>query len=113
MVKLGEAFLDWLEDTANSFRFDEDRRHAFLMSVWLHDVGKLTVPLSIMDKATRLGDDLERVESRFEKLRLLGVSTCWRAGLRGRNTPDAKPVRRPGWTRSGESTRPRFSRRTT
>lgn len=71
MVKLGEAFLDWLEDTANSFRFDEDRRHAFLMSVWLHDVGKLTVPLSIMDKATRLGDDLERVESRFEKMRLL------------------------------------------
>ena len=35
------------------------------------------------------------------------------AGLRGRNTPGAEPVRRPGWTRSGESTRPRFSRRTT
>lgn len=71
MVKMGEAFLDWLETTENPRRFDEDKRHAFLMSVWLHDVGKLAVPLSVMDKATRLGDDLERVEARFEKLRLL------------------------------------------
>lgn len=71
MVKLGEAFLDWLDRTENPHRMDADRRHAFLMSVWLHDVGKLTVPLSVMDKATRLGDGLERIESRFEKLFLL------------------------------------------
>ena len=71
MVKMGDAFLDWLDAMGNPYRFDEDKRHAFLMSVWLHDVGKLTVPLSVMDKATRLGDELERVEARFEKLRLL------------------------------------------
>ena len=71
MVKMGEAFLDWLEDTDDPRRFDADRRHAFLMSVWLHDVGKLAVPLSVMDKATRLGGDLERVEARFERMRLL------------------------------------------
>ena len=71
MVKLGEAFLDWLDSTGNPYRLDEDRRHAFLMSVWLHDVGKLTVPLSIMDKATRLGRQLERIEARFEKILLL------------------------------------------
>ena len=71
MVKMGEAFLDWLDDTANPHRFDEDRRHAFLMSVWLHDVGKLAVPLSIMDKATRLSYRLERIETRFEKIQLL------------------------------------------
>lgn len=71
MVKLGEAFLDWLDSTNNPNRLNADRRHAFLMSVWLHDVGKLTVPLSIMDKATRLGDRLERIETRFEKMLLL------------------------------------------
>lgn len=71
MVKIGGTFLDWLDATNNSYRFDEDKRHAFLMSVWLHDVGKLAVPLSVMDKATRLGDDLERVEARFDKIRLL------------------------------------------
>ena len=71
MVKLGEAFLDWLDSTNNPHRLDADRRHAFLMSVWLHDVGKLTVPLSIMDKATRLGDHLEHIETRFEKIMLL------------------------------------------
>ena len=69
MVKLGEAFLDWLDRTDHPNRLNADRRHAFLMSVWLHDVGNLTVQLSIMDKATRLGDDLERVESRFEKIK--------------------------------------------
>ena len=72
MVRIGEAFLDWLDATGNPHRFDADRRHAFLMSVWLHDVGKLAVPLSVMDKATRLGDGLERVEARFERMRLLG-----------------------------------------
>lgn len=71
MVKLGEAFLDWLDSTDDPNRLDANRRHAFLMSVWLHDVGKLTVPLSIMDKATRLGDHLERIETRFEKMSLL------------------------------------------
>ena len=71
MVRMGEAFLDWLDATENPRRFDEDKRHAFLMSVWLHDVGKLAVPLSVMDKATRLGEDLERVEARFERMRLL------------------------------------------
>ena len=71
MVKMARAFLDWLDETDNPHRFSEDRRHAFLMSVWLHDVGKLVVPLSIMDKATRLGDDLERVEARFDRMRLL------------------------------------------
>ena len=71
MVKLGKAFLDWLDSTNHPIRLDGERRHAFLMSVWLHDVGKLVVPLSIMDKATRLGDHLERIETRFEKISLL------------------------------------------
>ena len=55
MVQIAEHFLDWLEKTKNGWIFDSDRRKAFLMSVWLHDIGKLTIPLEVMDKATRLG----------------------------------------------------------
>lgn len=71
MVRMGQAFLDWLAGTEHPWRFSEEKRRLFLMSVWLHDVGKLAVPLEVMDKATRLGPRLERIETRFEKMRLL------------------------------------------
>lgn len=71
MVKIAEAFIDYLEESRDPRRFDEDRRRAFLMSTWLHDVGKLAVPLEVMDKATRLGDKITSVEDRFERIRLL------------------------------------------
>ncbi len=71
MVKYAARFLDWLERTGNDWSFDTDRRRSFLLSVWLHDVGKLVVPLEVMDKATRLGPALERVESRFAIMALL------------------------------------------
>lgn len=71
MVKYAARFLDWLERTGNEWRFDTDGRRSFLLSVWLHDVGKLVVPLEVMDKATRLGSALERVESRFAAMALL------------------------------------------
>ena len=71
MVLYAEAFLDWLDRTENPWRFDAERRAAFLMSVWLHDVGKLTVPLYIMDKPTRLGERLETVRTRFQTMHYL------------------------------------------
>lgn len=71
MVRVGERYLDWLDKTGDPRRFDEDRRRAFLMSVWLHDVGKLTVPLEVMDKDSRLGPALETVRERFRVIALL------------------------------------------
>ena len=71
MVKYAVRFLDWLDRTGDPRRFDPDRRRAFLLSVWLHDVGKLTVPLEVMDKADRLGPALERIERRFTEMELL------------------------------------------
>ena len=71
MVKMGRTFLDWLEMTDSSLKFDHERKRAFLMSIWLHDVGKLTIPLEIMDKATRLGDRLDLIEQRLNKMHLL------------------------------------------
>lgn len=51
--------------------FDQNRKEKLLLAALLHDIGKIVVPLGIMDKATRLGDDLAKVEERFELLESL------------------------------------------
>ena len=71
MVKMAEAFLDWMESQGNPWQYDEIRRRVFVMSVGLHDVGKLTVPLEIMDKASRLGPRMDIIRERFTKVNLL------------------------------------------
>lgn len=70
MVRIAEAFLDDLAERQDPHAFDENRRRAFLMSIWLHDVGKLTVPLEIMDKESRLGPSIYNV---LERLRVIGL----------------------------------------
>ena len=85
MVQYGTRFLDWLEETGNPWHFDPERRRTFLFSVWLHDVGKLVVPLSVMNKETRLGDRLTDVENRFREMELLNRI----ARLEGRITQEA------------------------
>ncbi len=70
MVRIGSAFLDYLEATGDPCSLSPEKRRAFLMSVWLHDVGKLTVPAEIMDKESRLGPDLETVCSRLRRIGL-------------------------------------------
>lgn len=70
MARFADAFLDWLPGQDAPCQFEGEKRRAFLMSVWLHDVGKLTVPLGVMDKADRLGDSLPEVR---ERLRVIGL----------------------------------------
>ena len=71
MVRMAEAFLDWSEKSGHYRRMDEDQRRALIMSVWLHDIGKLAVPLEVLDKATRFGRLLPGIRDRFEKVRLM------------------------------------------
>ena len=66
MVKYGEKFLKWLDETDSPYKFSERAKDPFLMSIWLHDIGKLVIPLSVMDKATRLGKKEERIKHRIE-----------------------------------------------
>ena len=66
MALYGERFLDWLSATNHPWQFSEGEKRQFLMSVWLHDVGKLVVPLEVMDKESRLGAALTQVEHRFQ-----------------------------------------------
>lgn len=71
MVRYGEKFLQYMRDTDNEWQMDAQQEKEFLMSVWLHDIGKLVIPLGVMDKETRLGNRLMQVEHRFEKITLL------------------------------------------
>lgn len=71
MARYAERFLDWLDHTAHPWRFDTQRRRTFLLSVWLHDVGKMVVPLSVMDKETRLGNAETEIDHRFDTMLLL------------------------------------------
>ena len=81
MVKYGTRFLDWLDKSGNSWQFDPDTRRSFLLSVWLHDVGKLVVPLEVMDKASRLGSNLQEVEHRFSIMALLSENALLRGEI--------------------------------
>lgn len=45
--------------------FDENRREQLILAASVHDIGKLVVPLSIMNKATRLEGCLQDIENRF------------------------------------------------
>ncbi len=72
MARYGAAFLDYLDAVDHPWKFDADRRRTFLLSVWLHDVGKLVVPLEVMDKQSRLSPSaLSDIRQRFTKMHLL------------------------------------------
>ena len=71
MVRYASAFLAWLDASGHPMAFDEDKQRTFLLSVWLHDVGKLVVPLDVMDKAARLGTGLDDIRARFSRMKLL------------------------------------------
>ena len=71
MAKMAQAFLQWMDDTDNPRKMSDERKRTFLMAVWLHDVGKLVIPLEIMDKTNRLGDKIKAIDERFVKIKLL------------------------------------------
>ena len=72
MVRMAKRFIRWLDDTQNEWYFTETRRKEFLLSVWLHNIGEISVPISILNKDTRLGkENLSHIESRFKRIHLL------------------------------------------
>ena len=49
--------------------FDDNRKDQLYLSAALHDIGKMIVPLSVMNKATRLDGGLVKIEERFKLLK--------------------------------------------
>ena len=48
--------------------FDESRREQLILATMLHDIGKLIIPLEIMNKDTKLGKQLDTILNRFDYL---------------------------------------------
>ena len=49
--------------------FDDNRKDQLHLSAALHDIGKMVVPLSVMNKATRLDGGIEKIAERFRLLK--------------------------------------------
>lgn len=76
MVEYGRHFIDYLNGKAKEagqpLLFNTAHKHELLMSVWLHDIGKLVIPLEVMNKDARLlPEQKTAILHRFEKIRLL------------------------------------------
>ena len=71
MAGCAERFLNWAGKNNPEWQWTTDHIRSFLLSVKLHDVGKMVTPLSVMDKHSRLGEKLSSVEERFRRMDLL------------------------------------------
>lgn len=60
--------------------FDENRQEQLILAAYLHDIGKMIMPLSIMNKATRLGLRYDKIKERFTLLKAYFEIDC----LKGR-----------------------------
>lgn len=67
MTKYADNFLNWLDSENKPQKFNKRDRAQLLMSIRLHDIGKLTTPHNILNKVSRLDHKLEAVENRIEK----------------------------------------------
>lgn len=51
--------------------FEPGLKEQLMLAALIHDIGKMVIPLSIMNKATRLGQEIGRVDDRFALLHAL------------------------------------------
>ena len=69
MALYAERFIDRLPGVCDDWDLP-DYKDQFLMCIWLHDIGKLIVPLEIIDKSSRLGVKINDVMHRMHLARL-------------------------------------------
>jgi len=70
IARLAAKFAVYLDSlTGGPFsneKFPESRTVQLVMAAWLHDIGKVAIPLSVMDKPSRLGQRIEFVRQRLD-----------------------------------------------
>ena len=76
MAVYGERFLTYMNRVARrsgkGVLFSKAHREELLMSIWLHDIGKIVTPLEIMNKNARLSPvQYAEVKGRLKEVRLL------------------------------------------
>lgn len=83
---LAEAACDAGDGTFKNFRMSEEEKYELHIASWLHDCGKVTTPVHIMDKATKLEtihDRIELVKMRFEVVKRDAELAALKAGTPG------------------------------
>lgn len=68
---LADAACEASEGSMAKFDLNEEERYELHIAGWLHDCGKITTPIHVLDKATKLEtifDRLEAVQARFASL---------------------------------------------
>ncbi len=71
IARLSGKFAHYLKERKNGLaeELSEGEVEQLVMSAWLHDIGKIAVPLEIMDKPSRLGERYELVQNRLMMIR--------------------------------------------
>lgn len=84
MVSYTSKFLDYVAEHVDERPLSDEERDSYLMSVWLHDIGKLVIPLEIMDKPDRLGPLYDKIRGRV-------TVACLMEEITGLKDPSKKP----------------------
>ncbi len=104
MAQYGDRFIRFLnrryEEAGEGVFFTPAHKEEVLMSVWLHDIGKLVTPLEVMNKMARLSPEqytafvhrMEVIRLRGEIARLSGALSAEEAEALVRETREAKAL---------------------
>ncbi len=72
MAECGDRFVEYLKGCEGQKIFTQEEKEEFLMSILLHDIGKLVTPLEVMNKEKRLFPEQHAaICHRMEVIRLL------------------------------------------
>ena len=58
--------------------FTEERKEQLIMAAWMHDVGKIIVPLSLLNKGSKLGKRTSLVLQRLDYIKLKTEKKYWK-----------------------------------
>lgn len=72
VTKYADKFVDYLNECYENGDYEEvfhpNRKEQLVMAAALHDIGKLVTPRSVMNKSTRLANQMDKVTDRMELL---------------------------------------------
>lgn len=95
--ELGRAVHYSNKDAFKNECFDKKRLKQLEMSGWLHDIGKISIPLTIMNKSTRLDQKLPQVINRIKLAKEQALKLKKEALIHQLdNLSDEKTVNNPG-----------------
>ena len=69
MTRRAGDFARYLKKTGGTDELSDEVIEQLIMSAWLHDIGKISIPLEIMDKPTRLSEHEELLYCRLMTIR--------------------------------------------